>query len=261
MTERSSYLAGTPSWVDVTTPDLDGAIKFYGDLFGWDIEKGDEEFGYYSMASLRGKTVAGIGPMPPGSPAPPAWSTYLASDDAEATAKHARDAGATILMEPMQVGPAGKMFYALDPTGAGFGVWQAGEHTGAQLVNEPGTLCWNELHTSDVAKSEEFYGKLFGYEFEAVPDLPPDMNYAMFQVANEGVAGRMPLDPGSPTGAQPHWLSYFMVDDCDQTTGRVAELGGTVLRQPVDAPYGRNSLVRDPWGATFSVLQAPAQPS
>ncbi len=133
MSERSSYSPGIPCWVDVSTPDLDGAIRFYAELFGWDIEKGSEEYGYYSLAHKNGKTVAAIMPVQPGSPAPPMWNTYLASDDVDGAAKLIRDAGGTIVMEPLDVGAEGRMLYAIDPTGAGFGLWQAGRHIGAQL--------------------------------------------------------------------------------------------------------------------------------
>ena len=78
MSERTSYEAGTPSWVDLSTPDPDGAQRFYGELFGWEAEDAGpvEETGGYGMLRLRGKQVAGVGPvMDPNQP--PVWSTYV----------------------------------------------------------------------------------------------------------------------------------------------------------------------------------------
>ena len=70
-------------------------------------------------------------------------------DNADATAANVREAGGTVVVDPFDVFDAGRMTIAQDPTGAVFGVWQAGEHIGAQLANEPGTLNWNECRTTD----------------------------------------------------------------------------------------------------------------
>jgi uncharacterized protein len=82
MPERTGYEPGTPSWVDLSTTDLDGALRFYGDLFGWDFEDMGEDAGHYHQARLRGKRVAGVGPTQPGAPPMTTWTTYLAGSDA-----------------------------------------------------------------------------------------------------------------------------------------------------------------------------------
>ena len=63
----------------------------------------------------------------------------------------------------MDVMTAGRMGVFADPVGAAFSVWQAGEHPGAALVNEPGTFSWSELITTDVPASKAFYGAVFGW--------------------------------------------------------------------------------------------------
>ena len=52
---------GTPTWVDLTTPDPDGARKFYHALFGWDYDISGPEFGSYANARSGPSLVAGIG--------------------------------------------------------------------------------------------------------------------------------------------------------------------------------------------------------
>ena len=142
MPEFTSYTHGTPCWTDVTSTDLPRAVEFYGALFGWDADVAPQpEAGGYTMFSLRGKYVAAGSPPQPGQEGIPShWTTYIASDDVDATAAKIRDAGGTVLAEPFDVFDSGRMTVAQDPTGAVFGVWQAGTHIGAQLANDPGTM-------------------------------------------------------------------------------------------------------------------------
>ncbi len=247
MVEKSGYAPGTPSWADVTCPDIDGGVRFYRELFGWEIEKGEPEYGSYSIAYLRGKRVAAVSPAQ-GGEASPTWNTYFATDDADATAKAAVDAGATLLMEPTDVGTQGRMCFALDPTGATFGVWQAGEHTGAQLVNEPGTMAWNELSTPDRPRSNEFYATVFGYTYDQVGE-GQGFGYTVMKVDGNSVGGQC-----EGADAPSHWRVYFDVTDADATAARARELGGSVVSEPQDAPYGRWAQLADPFGARFYVI-------
>ena len=139
MAEFSSYLHGTPCWVDVTSDDMAATNAFYSGLFGWSAADLGEEAGGYTMYTLRGKSVAAGSPPPPGAEgAPPQWTTYLASDDVDETAGRIRDAGGTVLMEPFDVFDSGRMAIAQDPTGATFGIWQAGTHIGASSRTSTG---------------------------------------------------------------------------------------------------------------------------
>ena len=126
MPEFTSYAHGTPCWTDVTSTDLPRAVEFYRALFGWDAEVAAEpEAGGYTMFTLDGKNVA-AGSPPQQEGIPSHWTTYIASDDVDATADKIREAGGTVLVDPFDVFDAGRMTIAQDPTGATFGVWQAG---------------------------------------------------------------------------------------------------------------------------------------
>ena len=164
MSERTSYEPGTPSWVDLSTPDVDASARFYGGLFGWEVEAAGtpEETGGYAMFKLRGRNVAGVGPiMQEGQP--PVWSTYVSTDDADAAVARAQQAGGAVIVEPMQVMDAGRMAFVAHPSGGYVGLWEPARHIGAELVNEPGALDWNELHTRDVDGAKGFYSALFGW--------------------------------------------------------------------------------------------------
>jgi predicted enzyme related to lactoylglutathione lyase len=254
MAERDSYEPGTPSWVDLTTPDLHAALAFYGGLFGWEFEDAGEEAGHYHMASVRGRRVAGLGPAQEGAPPVAYWTTYLSGSDVDAHAGAIGDAGGRVLFGPLDVMGQGRMLVAQDPEGAAFGIWEPQAHTGAQLVNENAAFTWNERMTRDLEGTKRFYGAVFGYAFEALPEAPADV-YQLVKVGERVVAGIATMPDAVPAAAPPHWLTYFWLDDVDAGFERVRELGGQVLRDPVDSPYGCYAPVQDPQGAAFCLIR------
>jgi uncharacterized protein len=249
--EFTSYAHGTPCWVDVTSTDIERTNAFYGQLFGWKAEDQGEQAGHYTLYTLNGKNVAAGSPPPPGSEGiPPHWTTYLASDDVDATAAKVQDAGGTVLMEPFDVFDSGRMAIAADPGGATFGIWQAGNHIGAELANEPGTLSWNECHAPEPARAAEFYAAVFGYTIDEA-DFGGGEPYRVLQVDGRGIAGVA----GVGEGEQPNWRTVFSVAACDDTVAKARELGGVVVAEPYDIPtVGRYATLRDPDGAVFGVL-------
>jgi predicted enzyme related to lactoylglutathione lyase len=249
MAEITSYSEGVPCWVDLAATDVESAKQFYTALFGWDFLDAGPDSGGYWLAALRGKQVAGIGPTQ--SPdQPSAWTTYLWTDDVDATAKLIADAGGSLLVEPMDVSDHGRMAIAADATGAVFGLWQGKAHRGSALANEHGAFTWNELTTSDTAAAREFYSAVFGYTYDPVEG---GMDYQIFQVGERGVGGFMGQTEGMPE-MPPHWSVYFEVDDTDAAVARVRDNGGQVVVSAQDTPYGRMAVVQDCCGAFFNLL-------
>jgi hypothetical protein len=250
MSERTSYEPGTPSWVDLTTSDPAGAKEFYGGLFGWEAEDAGsvEETGGYAMFSLRGKQVAGVGPlMDPNQPS--VWSTYISTDDADAAVGWARDAGGQVIVEPMDVMDAGRLAFVAHPAGGYVGLWQPGRHIGAQLVNEPGSLTWNQLHTRDKDGAAAFYGAVFGW---TVGDFG---GMGVWNLGENGIGGIMDMPPGMPDEVPAFWMTVFSVADADDSVDKALELGGTVLSPPDDIEgVGRFALLNDPQGVTFGII-------
>jgi uncharacterized protein len=247
----AAWTAGTPCWVDLTAPDPEAADAFYTALFGWQVEVGDEEFGHYRIAHLGGRRVAGIGSPQPDQPMPAAWTTYLASDDADATAAAITAAGGTVLFPPTDIAVEGRRFLAADPTGAVFGVWQSGNHTGSELANEPGAFTWNECMSHDFEAARTFYGRVFGLGWQ---DLSGDgFSYATALVDDRPVAGVGGL-PAEASALPSHWMGYFKVEDCAASAAKVVELGGAVQREPWDTPFGTMTIVADDQGAGFSLM-------
>jgi uncharacterized protein len=259
MGERTQHAPGTFSWTDLTTTDQDAAKAFYAALFGWEIEDLPVGEGVvYSMANVGGKSVAAISPQPQmlrDAGAPPTWNSYVTVADVDATAARAQELGANLLSPPFDVMTAGRMAVVQDPQGAVFMIWQPRDNIGAQLVNAPGALCWNELASPDLDASKAFYGDLFGWganPFEGSPEP-----YFVITNGERGNGGMRPLpQPGVP----PHWLVYFAVDDIDAALARVEELGGAKHAGPIDIGVAKIGIVADPQGAMFALYAGELEP-
>lgn len=204
---------------------------------------------------MKGKRVAGIGPTQPGGPPTAVWTTYLNGTDVDAHAVAIKDADGQIVFEPLSVMEQGRMLIGQHPEGATFGIWEPGAHHGSQLVNENAAPTWNELLSRDIDAAEHFYGAIFDYEFEHIPD----MDYKMLKVGGNVIGGMWRMgDPVSPD-TPPQWMNYFHLDDVDAGFERVQQLGGEILREPRDSPYGRFAPVRDPQGGVFSLMRGAFQ--
>ena len=281
MLERDGYPAGVPCWVDTGQPDPEAAARFYGGLFGWEFEDRmpAEAPGRYLVAQLRGSDVAAVGSQPDGPPPAPMWNTYVWVDSADETAAKVKDAGGQVIDEPYDILDAGRMAVFADPEGATFCVWEAKEHRGARLVNEPGTWNFSELNTRDPERAASFYGAVFGWEVETI-DVEGAAEFTMFRLPGYGdylaesdpelrsrqesegapdnfadaVAWLIPMTSDQfPDEVPAHWSITFAVDDADAAAERVAELGGNVTVPPFDAPPVRMAVVSDPQGAAFTV--------
>jgi uncharacterized protein len=273
MLERDGYLPGVPCWVDTSQPDPEAAVAFYGSLFGWDFEDTmpPGSAGKYFIARLRGGDVAAVGSQADGGPSMAAWNTYVWVESADEAASKAIDAGGRVVIDPFDIMEAGRMAVLTDPEGAAFCVWQAKQHKGARIVNEPGSLNFNGLNTRDLGAAKSFYGSMFGWEalgLEGGVQMWRLPGYGAFlEKSDPGLRKRM-AESGAPEGFedvvatlnpiaddQPgtpaHWSVTFAVDDADATAARATELGGQVVVPPVDAPWVRMTVITDPQGARF----------
>jgi uncharacterized protein len=274
MPERNEYIPGVPCWIDTQQPDPAAATDFYGGLFGWEFEDvmPPDSDGKYFIGRIRGGDVAAVGSIPQSAPQMALWNTYVWVESADGTASKVADAGGKALMEPFDIMDAGRMAVFADPEGAVFCVWQAGEHKGARIVNEHGSLNFNGLNTRDSAGAKSFYGSVFGWQTLALPGgaemwtLPGygdylEKNYhsgLREQVAEVGgpagfedvVAAINPIPDDQPD-VPAHWSVTFGTDDADATAAKATELGGKVIVPPFDAPWVRMTVLTDPQGAMF----------
>jgi predicted enzyme related to lactoylglutathione lyase len=277
MPERDGYIPGVPCWVDTSQPDPEAAAAFYSGLFGWKFEDvmPPGSGGRYLIARLRGGDVAAVGSLPEGAPPRASWNTYIWVDSADETAKKVAQAGGRALSEPFDVMDAGRMGMFTDPEGAMFAVWQAKQHRGSRIVNEPGSVNFNGLNSRDVEAAKRFYGAVFGWR-----TLEMDSGAQMWTLPGYGdylerdrpglreqtvafgapaefvdvVASVAPIADDQPDLA-PYWDVTFATDDTDATAERAASLGGRVIVPPFDVPWARMTVIADPQGATFNATK------
>lgn len=255
MTEAAArHTPGTPCWVSLMVHQLTTTQEFYGALFGWEFRPGPQQLGPYSRALLDGNEVAGIGQLPPDRHLPLAWTPYLATDDAGATAQRVISHGGTVAVGPLDAGDAGRLALASDPTGAVFGLWQAAAHLGAAAAGAPGTVVWNELVTRETSGIVKFYQAVFGFEAEAV--VSADFDFTTLLLAGRPVASLHGVGHALPRDRGTHWMTYFEVADTDAAADLVSELGGHVLQAPREGANGRLAVVADPEGAVFTIVRS-----
>jgi predicted enzyme related to lactoylglutathione lyase len=254
MGKRTEHAPGTFSWVDLATTDPDGAKRFYGSLFDWEYDDQDVGDGaIYTMVKVDGAgacAISGQIEQEREMGVPPHWNNYVTVEDADATAAGAKERGAQVLLDPFDVMDLGRMAVIQDPTGAVVSIWQPKANIGAEIVNVPGAMTWNELHTPDIDAAKSFYEDLFGWtisQMEGTAEGAPE--YKVIRNGERANGGMMQAHGGVP----PHWLPYFGTENLDETLEKVNSGGGEALTPVIDFPAGRIVAVRDPQGAAFSL--------
>lgn len=216
-----SFVTGIPNWIDLGTPDLDGATAFYRGLFGWDLLPGGPETGEYGMFQLNGHAAAGVMTVPEDQ-AKPSWSVYFQTPDADATATSVAQAGGTVLFPPMDVREFGRMAGFTDSAGAYFGVWQPGTNSGLGVIQEPGSLLWSELHTSEVSAAVAFFQTLFGWDVD-------EMSFpgGSYTTVRPGAPARSRRSAGSSA-----WVTCGPTRTPDRTGSRTSRRRTATPRRP-----------------------------
>ena len=254
MPARETSPLGAPCWVDLSTSDPAASKAFYGDLFDWAIDDPGPDYGGYANFTKDGEMIAGCMQNSPAMGAPPAWSVYLGTADAAATANAAKDHGGEVIVPAMAVMELGTMAVFADPGGAAIGAWQPGLHQGFGLVAEAGAPSWFELHTGAYDASVAWYRDVFGWDTSVASDTP-EFRYTTLGADEAAAAGIM--DTSGFAGGEPnHWAVYFGSDDVDASVAKVLELGGSVVHPAEDTPYGRIACVTDDLGVEFRLHKA-----
>lgn len=257
MSTVTQYAPGTFCWTQLGTTDEEAAKKFYSGLFGWTGEKTSVNGHAFTLLTKNQKAIGAL--MAQGQEqGPPSWLPFVAVKSVEQTVANVRSKSGKVLMEPFDVRPNGRFAVFEDPTGGVIAVWEAGTKAGAEIVNESGSMVWNELITTDSAKAGAFYERIFGWKAEPMP-MPGESGrtYTIFkqQGAEAGVGGMMTATPEMRL-THPYWMIYFAVDDCDKSAAKAEQLGAKIMVPPTDIPtVGRFSVIRDPQGAYFSILK------
>lgn len=262
MPKRETIPTGAPLWIELFTSEPAKAREFYGQLFGWTAEESDDSLGGYANFRHNDERIAGLMPNDGSSGAPDMWSVYLATDDAQRTADATAAGGGQVYLSPMEVGlpgaePLGSMAVLADAGGATVGAWQPGTHPGVRTLGEPGTPSWFELHTTAYDQAVRFYADVFGWDARSSDE--GGFRYTTLGSGGDdvaGMAGIMDATLFGPDGSKtPGWSIYFNVTDPDTTAKQAVTLGGAILHEPEDTPFGRAAALTDPTGTVFKLIK------
>jgi predicted enzyme related to lactoylglutathione lyase len=245
---------GAPCWTDLFTSDVEGSRRFYSGLFGWEALEPSPEFGGYFMFARDGVPVAGgMGDMGDVR-ADNSWKLYLATDDIARTVQVTGVHGGQILAPAMPVADLGVQSILTDPSGAVLGAWQADTFPGFTVIGEPGSPSWFELYTRDYAAAVEFYRDVFQLGTQSMGDTD-EFRYTTLLARSGGdqLAGIMEATSFLPEGVPAYWITYWEVSDVDATIATALKLGGSVVDQAVDTPYGRMATLADTTRAQFKL--------
>lgn len=262
MSGIEKHAPGTFCWVELGTSDPVAAKSFYTSLFGWSgVDNPMDKGMFYTMLQLNGQDVGGLyGLMEEQKKqgVPPHWMPYVSVENADQVAARANELGGKVLHPPMDVFEHGRMAVLQDPQGAVFSLWQPMKHIGARSAEMNNRHCWTELNARDAASAKEFYTRLFGWTTHEQQMGPT----AYTSWINEGKpAGGMLQMTAEWGDVPPHWMVYFSVADCDGSVAKAESLGGKACVQPTEVPgVGRMSVLNDPQGAYFSIIQLAMPP-
>jgi len=250
--------AGKIDFVELVTPDLAAAERFYGGLFDWTFRHIEAGGTQYSEAFLSGEPVAGMvyKPIPAGEQRQPSWLSFIAVRDVDKAEKIAEKNGAKVLRAPHDVPGRGRQAVLTDPQGAVFAVIASSSGDTPDAMAEPGEWIWSSLITTDPDTDAAFYQTVFDYDIYELP-AADGAEHLTFATENYARASANPLPAGNPH-AHPHWVNFVRVVDAAKTAQQAVALGGRVLVAPHTDRHGGNvALIADPSGAVFGLLEWP----
>jgi uncharacterized protein len=236
---------GTFRTVLLHTCDVMSAGRFYGEVFGWQLQDSATP-----SFTLRGQRVAGIRRTTADDNL---WVPYVAVDDVAASADGAVRAGGTIANSSIDPRDAGRRSVITDPEGAVVGLCAPDDDQAATLTEGAGTIWWAEVLAQTPSLLQAFYTRVFRWHFTEQP-LAPHPLYVVWKRGEKAVGGLLPIGEGWNTS--PRWQVLFQVDDLAASVARVVAAGGTVEFGPLDVPRaGLLTSVRDPRGALHVLVQ------
>lgn len=247
---------GKVVWAELVTPDLAGAERFYGALFGWKFRAASLGGHEVALALLDDQPVADLAerPLRAGERRQSSWLPFIATSDVDAARNATLRGGGKVLAAPRNWPDRGREAVLADPEGAVFGVITTSAGDTPDFLAEPGEWIWSAVLVNHPDQDAAFYRSVFSYE---VTDLPGDDRRRHLVLSNEDFA-RAGLNqlPADSRRRHPHWLDFVRVESATDTANQALALGARVLVEPrVDRHGGKLAVIADPWGAPFGVME------
>jgi len=105
-----------------------------------------------------------------------------------------------------------------------------------------------EVVGKDLKKLQSFYGDLFGWKTQEIPE----MSYAMVEKEDGGIAGGIGATPNGDAG---HVTFYVSTDDPQAILDRANQLGGRTVMPVTELPQVTIALLADPEGHVVGVVK------
>ncbi|MDP1829076.1 MAG: VOC family protein [Archangium sp.] len=238
-------------WRELSTPDVDGALRFYGELAGWKSQKVDMPNGAYWLLLRGEKQVGGLMALAPGVDMPPYWMSYLSVPDVDAALAAAKGFGGEVVWGPIDVDDIGRMATVVDPRGGAFSLMKATKGDPVFIPPAPGEFCWEQLSSPDLDNARAFYRAVVGWKTMPFPGGQLE-TFGFGPRPGEQAATLVAVE-----GGQPGWMTFIVVDSLTAACARTVKLGGQVLSTETVVPgIGAYSVIRDPQGAVLGLFKA-----
>ena len=252
-------------WYELMTTDPAGAKRFYDQVVsGWSIATDSVAPGidYRMINRSDGKMAGGVLTLTDDMQrdgAHPIWVGYIHTAEVDAAVEAIKADGGSVMMEPwdqpgvgrlaMVTGPEGAPFYLMDPIPPAD---DPNAKSDVFSVNDAEHVRWNELYSSDPARSVDFYKRHFGWSQEGDMDMGQMGKYQFIQHDGVGIGAIMKAPPNVPNSI---WNHYIGVVDIDRAAEAVSAGGGQVANGPMEIPGGEYALnAMDPQGASFGLV-------
>jgi predicted enzyme related to lactoylglutathione lyase len=256
MPKIERYAPGSFCWAELATTDTAAGKQFYTTMFDWTANEIPIPGGIYTIFQSGGNDAGAMYSAHAGEP--PHWNAYFSVADVDATAAKVVPLGGKVIAGPFDVMESGRMATVQDPQGAMFSLWQAKQHIGATHGGPFGQVSWPELTTPDPTGAVAFYTGLLGWTTKPAAGFD-SAEYIEWVNGKTHIGGLMPMRGDMWKGVPPHWMLYVTVANCDERAAKAKEIGGAVCVPPTNVPnVGRFSVVTDPQGAVFSLIQMNA---
>jgi uncharacterized protein len=255
MAQNTGYFV----WHDLMTTDLDAALAFYPELFGWSITEIAMGSFTYRRIDLGGGGQGAFMPLDPDHGLPSHWMPYLAVADVDAVVEGVEELGGKRCVPPMDMPNVGRFAVIEDPAGTPFTAFKGtGEARDLSNRNHHGQFCWDDLAVPDPEAALAFYQEVVGWQVEtSTSGMGP---YHVVSPAGttgpgKGIGGVMQRPPSEE---RPMWTPYIYVDEIEPMVARAVELGAELQMGPYDAgEVGVMAFLNDPTGARFAMFQSP----
>lgn len=242
-------------WADLVTPDVVGAQRFYGGLFGWSFAGLGSGSRTYTLAYVAGYPVAGMVQRAPDpeQARQSRWVAFMSVPDVAATVRRVTEQGGTTLIPARRVEGRGDMAILADPDGAPFGVIRSSSGDPEDFLPGIGDWIWALYQSPDASGAAAFYQDIGGYEvlrdsrFEDTPHF--------MLVAGGYARASLAEIAAERSGMRPDWLYFLRVRDVAATVARATALGGRVIVAPQARVLdGRIAVIADPGGAPVGLM-------